>query len=43
MTMDLLDELVRGVLATLAYAAVGTVVLLVAVAAAGFDRRDVTT
>ena len=27
MTVDLLDELVRGVLATLAYAAVGTVVL----------------
>ena len=27
MTLDLLDELVRGVLATLAYAAVGTVVL----------------
>jgi len=29
MTLDLLDELVRGVLATLAYAAVGTVVLAV--------------
>lgn len=38
MTVDLLDELVRGVLATLAYAAVGTVVL-----ALGYGVLDAIT